>query len=52
VHGASKCLQARPFKNEVAPLAVVTAPVAWIVCTLLGLCVIVPQVGLWMYLRF
>jgi hypothetical protein len=41
-HGASKRHQARPFITKAASFMIVVAPVAWLLCTLLGLCIIVP----------
>jgi hypothetical protein len=50
--GASKLLQARPFRTEATSFMIVTAPVAWVSYALLGLCIVIPWAVPSVYLKF
>jgi hypothetical protein len=49
VHGASKCLWARPFRTEVVSFMIVMTLAAWVSCTSLGLHVVVPWAVPWVH---
>jgi hypothetical protein len=42
MHGASKRGWAGPIWTGVVSFAIVVAPVTWVLCALLGLCVVIP----------
>jgi hypothetical protein len=52
VHGASKRLQARPFRTKALSFVIIMVPTAWFSHALLLLCVIVPWAVPSVYLRF
>jgi hypothetical protein len=52
VNGASKCLQARPFRTEALSFMIIMVPMVWFSHALLLLCVIVPWAVPSVYLRF
>jgi hypothetical protein len=52
MHGAFKRYWPRSFEAEVASLVIVMASTAWVLCAVLGLCIIIPLVVLMAHLGF